>query len=133
MVVVVVLLVELVTSVAGEPDGEPLDEPGAPIELVLPGEVPAVLLEELPVSLEPDGGDEVVEGVVVAVRSVVVDVVDDVEASRLVQAPRDREAATMASAAKVVSDFFMGALLECYGRNGERERAGAAGAAKAQL
>lgn len=106
VVLVVVLLVEFVTSVDGE-----LGDP--PIELVLPGDVPAVLLEE-PLSVEPVEGDEVVEGVVVAVRSVVVDVVEDVVASRLVQAPSDREAATSASAAQVVRDVFIGTLLEGY-------------------
>lgn len=109
VVLVVVLLVEFVTSVDGE-----LGDP--PIELVLPGDVPAVLLEE-PLSVEPVEGDEVVEGVVVAVRSVVVDVVEDVVASRLVQAPSDREAATSASAAQVVRDVFIGTLLEGYLKN----------------
>jgi hypothetical protein len=101
VVLVVVLLVEFVTSVGGE-----LGDP--PMELVLPGEVPAVLLEELPVSVEPVDGDVLGAGVVVAVRSVVVDVVVDVVASRLVQAPSDREAATSASAAQVVRDVFIG-------------------------
>lgn len=124
-VVVVAVLVELETpdvspgvplAVAPEPvDPEPVvePEPGAPIELVLPGVpveplVPAVL--PLPVVAPPD-----VDGVVVTLRSVVVDVLDEVVgvavSSRLVQAPRET-AATSARAAHEVRDAFIGKLLE---------------------
>jgi hypothetical protein len=123
--VVVAVLVELetpevspgvplaVAPVEPEPVVEPelVDpEPEAPIELVLPGVpveplVPAVL--PLPVVALPE-----VEGVVVALRSVVVlEVLDDVvgvpASSRLVQAPRET-AATSARAAHVVRDAFIG-------------------------
>lgn len=82
-------------------------EPGAPMELVLPG-VPAVLEVSLPAA----GG----AGVVVTLFSVVVlEVLDEVVgvavSSRLVQAPRDT-AATSASAAHEVRDALIRKLLE---------------------
>jgi hypothetical protein len=104
--VVVAVLVELETPDVSP--GVPLAvappeevEPGAPIELVLPG-VPVV----------PAGG----AGVVVTLFSVVVlDVLDEVVgvgvSSRLVQAPRDT-AATSARAAHEVRDAFIRKLLE---------------------
>ena len=104
-----------------EPIVEP--EPEAPIELVPPvvsdePVVPAVL--PLPVVALPE-----VEGVVVALRSVVVlDVLDEVVgvpvSSRLVQAPRET-AATSARAAHVVRDAFIGnSLRGClYGDDGK--------------
>lgn len=103
----VLLLVDSVT--AGGEAGAPIEvvPPEAPVEpLVLP--VPAVL----DVSLPAGGG----VGVVVALFSVVVVVVeDDVVGvgvwSRLVQAPRET-AATSASAAHAVRDAFIGKLLE---------------------
>jgi hypothetical protein len=136
--VVVVLLVELETPEESlgeplavepepvvEPEPEPVvePEPEAPIELVLPGVpveplVPAVL--PLPVVALPE-----VEGVVVALRSVVVlDVLDEVVgvpvSSRLVQAPSET-AATSASAAHVVRDAFIRNSLRgcCVGQKGK--------------
>jgi hypothetical protein len=135
LVVVVAVLVELETPdvspgvpLAVAPVVDPVPE--APIELVLPGvpvlplvlAVPPMLAEplvplplvpavlELPVVAPPD-----VEGVVVALRSVVLDVLDDVVgapvSSRLVQAPRET-AATSARAAHEVRDAFIRELLE---------------------
>ena len=90
-------------------------EAGAPIELVPPDVPVEPLVLPVPAVLEvslPAGGGV---GVVVALFSVVVDVVDDVVGvgvwSRLVQAPRET-AATSASAAHAVRDAFIGKLLE---------------------
>ncbi|MDP3823004.1 MAG: hypothetical protein Q8R33_16145 [Burkholderiales bacterium] len=117
---VVAVLVELETPdvspgvplAVAPPEGvEP--EPGAPMELVLPGvPVEPVVPAVLEVSLPAAGG----AGVVVTLFSVVVlDVLDDVVgvavSSRLVQAPRET-AATSAKAAHEVRDALIRKLLE---------------------